>query len=87
MSEPDSYDGETWKPLEGYEGVYLVSNLGRVWSVRRPARRPRLPSHNAGDHRYVRWLGGHEVTVRKGKRGRFIDAQTGVSGRTVRVYL
>jgi hypothetical protein len=26
-------DGETWKPIEGYEGIYEVSDYGRVRSV------------------------------------------------------
>lgn len=25
---------ETWKPVRGYEDLYKVSNLGRVWSLR-----------------------------------------------------
>ena len=27
--------GEQWRDVVGYEGLYLVSTLGRVWSVRR----------------------------------------------------
>lgn len=26
---------EIWKPVVGYEGMYEVSNFGRVWSIRR----------------------------------------------------
>lgn len=26
---------EIWKDIEGYEGLYKISNFGRVWSVRR----------------------------------------------------
>ncbi len=26
---------EIWKPIKGYEDAYLVSNRGRIWSVRR----------------------------------------------------
>lgn len=31
---------ETWKPIEGYEGIYEVSNLGRVRSLDRVVVRP-----------------------------------------------
>ena len=26
----ENYDGEIWKPIVGYEGIYEVSNIGRV---------------------------------------------------------
>lgn len=26
---------EVWKDIKGYEGLYQVSNLGRIWSVRK----------------------------------------------------
>lgn len=26
---------ETWKPIQGFENSYLVSNLGNIWSLRR----------------------------------------------------
>lgn len=26
---------EIFKPIKGYEDKYLVSNLGRVWSIKR----------------------------------------------------
>lgn len=31
---------EYWKPIEGYEGLYSVSNLGRVKSLPRPHAKP-----------------------------------------------
>lgn len=34
----DTADKEIWKPIEGYEGYYEVSNLGRVKSLERTAR-------------------------------------------------
>ena len=30
----DKSDAEVWKPIVGFEGAYLVSNKGYVWSVR-----------------------------------------------------
>ena len=32
-------DNEKWKDIEGYEGLYQVSNLGRVKSLKRVIRR------------------------------------------------
>lgn len=50
--KPPTAPGEIWKEIEGYEGRYLVSSHGRVWSVRRQCV--------AGCHgRSVRWTGGH----------------------------
>lgn len=31
----DSFDGELWKDIEGYEGTYQVSNYGRIKSLER----------------------------------------------------
>lgn len=28
---------EDWRPVVGYESLYMVSNLGRVWSIRKKA--------------------------------------------------
>lgn len=36
--------GEVWKDIGGYEGLYQVSNLGRVRSVRRMANCPVMKS-------------------------------------------
>ena len=30
---------ETWKDIKGYEGLYQISNLGRVKSLKRNKRR------------------------------------------------
>ena len=30
----ENLDGEIWKDIEGYEGYYQVSNMGRVYSVK-----------------------------------------------------
>lgn len=35
ISLPDKIDGEVWKPIQGFEGLYQVSNTGRVRSVKR----------------------------------------------------
>ena len=32
---PESSEDEVWVDIPGYEGLYLVSNLGRVWSFER----------------------------------------------------
>ena len=39
---PPSEPGEIWLPVVGYEGLYEVSNRGRVWSVPRPSYGGRL---------------------------------------------
>ena len=33
-------DSEIWKPIQmqGFEGLYLISNLGNVWSVRKKTK-------------------------------------------------
>ena len=35
----DNLEKETWKDIPNYEGIYQVSNLGRVKSLKRPYRR------------------------------------------------
>lgn len=40
----ENLPGEEWRPVPGYEGSYEVSNLGRVYSVRRGPRTGRLLS-------------------------------------------
>ena len=54
--EPPTDNGEIWKDVVGYEGIYKVSNKGRVWSV------PRL---NKG-----RNFGGHLKAISIDARGR-----------------
>jgi NUMOD4 motif-containing protein/HNH endonuclease len=41
MATDDATPPETWKPVVGYEGLYMVSDLGNVRSLRRSSR-PRL---------------------------------------------
>ncbi|MDO5575339.1 MAG: NUMOD4 domain-containing protein [bacterium] len=40
-------DTEIWKPISGYEDFYLVSNMGRIWSVR-SGRALKLPVSKTG---------------------------------------
>src|SRR5699024_4528685 len=48
---------ETWKPVVGYEGLYEVSNTGKVWSIRRGrVLRPRKKSD--GHLRVGLWKAG-----------------------------
>lgn len=35
----DSFDGELWKDIEGYDGIYQVSNYGRIKSLERDVMR------------------------------------------------
>lgn len=35
MNTQENINNEEWRPVEGYEGLYEVSNLGRVWSIER----------------------------------------------------
>lgn len=44
---------EVWKDVKGYEGLYQVSSLGRVKSVRR--------------YEYTRWYGGELKSIRQGR--------------------
>ena len=43
---------ERWLPVPGYEGLYEVSNHGRVWSAPRPRAR-------GGIRKPIRLNGGH----------------------------
>ena len=38
--------GEAWKPIEGYNGKYLVSNLGRIKTLKRANARLLTPFMN-----------------------------------------
>lgn len=44
----DCLDGEEWRDVVGYEGLYRISNLGRVLSL------DRIVKHSGGRTRYVR---------------------------------
>lgn len=41
-----------WRDVKGYEGIYQVSNTGRLWSVKRLVKYSEIQSA---------WRGGHEV--------------------------
>ena len=49
---------EIWKDIEGYEGLYKISNYGEVWSVRKQG----LLKKNDGEKNYYR------VTLSKNKK-------------------
>lgn len=42
---------EEWKPIEGYEGLYEVSNLGRVKSLKANNGKPRQKIMKQYEHR------------------------------------
>lgn len=44
---------EVWKDIEGYEGMYLVSNHGRVMSLRRSEPHILAQGHHMGGYRQV----------------------------------
>lgn len=39
---PPKMIGEEWKDVVGYEGIYLVSSLGRIWSLGIDNRHPKI---------------------------------------------
>ena len=45
---------EIWKPIEGYEGLYEVSNLGRVKSLKRLHTKERILSQFLNHRGYAR---------------------------------
>jgi hypothetical protein len=49
---PSFIEGEIWRDVVGYEGLYLVSNLGRVLDVKNA--RLRFPHPNAKGYLQVR---------------------------------
>lgn len=55
---------EVWKPVPGYEGLYEVSNQGRVRSFRRGANgKIRVPTQSVNGHLYVTLGRGVNKTV------------------------
>ncbi len=48
LINPDSLPGEEWRDIRGYEGLYQVSNLGRIFSV------DRIIDDGQGKNRYIR---------------------------------
>lgn len=74
-------DKEIWKPIEGYEGYYEVSNMGRVRSVERRARF--VSKHNGKEcTRRVRAREMHCTVGRKTKR---ISVMLSKEGKTKRL--
>ncbi len=58
---------EVWKPVFGFEGLYEVSNLGRVVSIKQTAdarvKRPKAVFVDRnGYHRMLIWRDGHGYT-------------------------
>ena len=54
------YYREQWRPVVGYEGLYNISNYGRVWSVRRWRR----------NHSKWQEIGGHLLQPGSNNNGR-----------------
>ncbi|WP_301121090.1 NUMOD4 motif-containing HNH endonuclease [Mycolicibacterium fortuitum] len=48
----EDLDGEIWEPIPGYEELYAVSNHGRVKSLDKFGRRPRILRQNVKHHGY-----------------------------------
>ena len=48
---------EIWKDVLGYEGVYKVSNCGRVWSVRKKIL---MKLHDNGAGKGYKYIWGHK---------------------------
>ena len=59
-------DGEVWKPVVGYEGLYEVSDLGRVRGLRK--NRVLKPSLARGYHHYKLYLKGKDGKLALGHR-------------------
>lgn len=56
MNEAQSIPGEEWRPIAGYEGLYEVSDHGRVASLPKPTwptRRILRPGTERGGYPYV----------------------------------
>ena len=39
---------ESWKPVKGFEKYYLISNTGKVWSIRNKRLRVLVPNYKNG---------------------------------------
>ena len=56
---------EHWKAIDGYEGLYQVSNLGRVKSLKCGKEKILKPGKNTGGYLHVDlYKDGHEKTVK-----------------------
>ena len=64
----DNRDNEIWKDIPGYEGMYQVSNQGRVKSLKRKGRRNnkilRPIKHRDGYLKVHLWLNGTAKTIK-----------------------
>jgi DNA-binding transcriptional regulator YiaG len=61
----DCVGPETWRPIPGFEGLYHVSNKGRIRSLRRGVRilQPNVNARHG--YRYVHlWRNGERVAMR-----------------------
>lgn len=54
---------EEWKDVKGYEGIYKISNTGKVFSVER------IEIIKEKDREYKRVIGGKEIKIKKDKFG------------------
>ena len=54
---------EEWKDVKGYEGIYKISNTGKVFSVER------IEIIKENDREYKRVIGGKEIKIKKDKFG------------------
>lgn len=72
-----SFEGEEWRDVVGFEGLYMVSSLGRVISLKREVRNTHCscrvveqhiltPNKNASRPKYIR----HSYHLYKNKRNR-----------------
>ncbi len=77
-----SLEGEEWKEIKGYEGIYWISNMGRVKSkfrILKPTKKPKT------EHRYVTL--SNKSVIKKEAVHRLV-ADAFVDGKTIeRIYV
>lgn len=59
MSDRENLPGEVWKPMIGFEDRYEISNMGRVWSIKRPhpaVKTGKIVAGRSDAHGYVKVL-------------------------------